>query len=54
MSNKIIKDKPVKKKQNKFIKHMLSTKGCEKGIPNWFLYLVLVMFIYGIVSNIPW
>ena len=55
MSNKLIKDKKnkvEKKRESKFIKHILSTKGSTKGIHNWFFYLVILCAVYGVITNI--
>lgn len=39
---------------SKIKKHLLSTEGSTKGIPTWFLYLVIGCGIYALITNINW
>lgn len=52
MGNKLIKEKVKTRKQSKFAKHMLSTKGSVRGIPNWYFYLVILCGMCGLMTKI--
>lgn len=52
MSNKLVREKAKTRKQSKFAKHMLSTKGSVRGIPNWYFYLVVLCGILGLMTKI--
>lgn len=52
VGNKLIKEKVKTRKQSKFAKHMLSTKGSVRGIPNWYFYLVILCGMCGLMTKI--